>query len=539
MDTMRTTNKTTASPSTNTVIMKKTPPSKRKVIRHHACRLKPPCKQGHGGPAKTIVPIGKFFYSEEALIHDLGALKRGAVYKDDKDFYKRVKSWYKAEVDRCMHKKWVESEVKKEREKKEFDKIMIRPTAITKSVTTKGNLAAGSDANNIDLTNDSSISAGVADSPSDSEYSDFDDTHLRKVMALTTTTPIRKNPQALQTPSPTPDKPTPTRVQPSRAVKRKAEALLLPPTPPQTPSSKRQKVTLIIKRPNAKPGKEQSEKTPVGETQGDYSLSKLDFQESQPSYADRGDLADGMAVAYFMISVEKAIEAAINELVASRLGNGVLSLSSPRENNQGIRARWRRYGSISHAEGQGRNVQEESKGEEDVFEPAGDAVPGEDWRPLAPSCSAPETKKKGLKKGLELRLASREGTPAPEAPMELSPTLGRWQVAGRRASGSSVMRLRLDVESEAVTVNKESGTGSEGRGAVVVSPVEESSRRSVQVSGLKFDVELRALEVGQDGEGRKDILFHMLLPGAPDVVRYLADPSSSHSGVQELTVDID
>ncbi|KAK3948296.1 hypothetical protein QBC32DRAFT_381701 [Pseudoneurospora amorphoporcata] len=494
--TAKTTNKTTASPSTNTVTMKKTPPSKRKAIRHHACRLKPPCKQGHGGPAETIGPIGKFFYSEEALIHDLGALKRGAVCKDEMDFYKRVKSWYKAEVDRCMHKKWVESEVKKEREKKEFDKIMIRPTAITKSVTTKGKLAAGSDANNIDLSDDSSISAGVADNPSDSEYSDFDDTHLRKAMALATTTPIRKNPQALQTPSPTPDKPTPTRVQPSRAVKRKAEALLLPPTPPQTPSSKRQKVTLIIKRPNAKPEKAQSEKTPVGETQGDYSLSKLDFQESQPSYADRGDLADGMDVAYFMISVEKAIEAAINELVASRLGNRVRSLSSPRENNQGIRARWRRYGSISHAEGQGRIVQEESKDEEEVFEPAGDAVPGEDWRPLAPSCSAPETKKgvlkKGLKKGLELRLASREGTPAPEAPMELSPTLGRWQVAGRRASGSSAMRLRLDVESGAITMDKESGAGSEGGGAVVVSPVEESSRRSVQVSGLKFDVELRA-----------------------------------------------
>lgn len=84
---------------------------KRKPIGHHACRLNPPCKKGHGGPAKTILPIGKYFFSEEALIHDLRALKRGAVYNDEKNFYKRVKAWYKAEVDRLMHRKQVESEV--------------------------------------------------------------------------------------------------------------------------------------------------------------------------------------------------------------------------------------------------------------------------------------------------------------------------------------------------------------------------------------------------------------------------------------------
>lgn len=98
-------------PRTLQATMKKTPTPKGKAIRHHTCRLNPPCKQGHGGPAKAILPIGKYFFSEEALEHDLGALKKGAVYKGDKEFYKRVKAWYKAEVDRCMHRKLVESEV--------------------------------------------------------------------------------------------------------------------------------------------------------------------------------------------------------------------------------------------------------------------------------------------------------------------------------------------------------------------------------------------------------------------------------------------
>ncbi|KAK3503823.1 hypothetical protein B0T13DRAFT_142020 [Neurospora crassa] len=516
-------------PRTLQVTMKKAPTPKRKAIRHHACRLNPPCKHGHGGPAKTILPIGKYFFSEEALEHDLGALKKGAVYKDNKEFYKRVKAWYKAEVDRCMHRKLVESEAKKEKEEKELEKIMIRPMAVTRPVTTKRTLAAAADSDDTDLSDDRSTSESV-DSPTESAYSDFEDYRLQKVIASRATTPMRQNPKILQTPSPSPNKSTPTRVQPSRAAKRKAEPPSLPLTPIQTPSPKRQKVASSIKHPSPEPKVEEPGKEPVEETKGDYSLSKLDLDEFQPSYADRGEMADGLDVASFMISVEKAVETAVSELVAARLGNGVLSLFSPRESDQGIRARWRRFGSISHAGGQGRILEAERKDDEDVFEPAGDAVPGEDRRPPVPSRSTLATielgvvggKKKGVKKGLKLRLASREGTPAPEAKMELSPTLGRWQLADRRGSGFSglagpvrpgteqLVKLELKVDSKAVVVDRECGPESGNRDAVAKTPVEESNKRSVQVSGLRFDVELRSLEVGRDGEGRKEIRFHML-----------------------------
>ncbi|EGO54290.1 hypothetical protein NEUTE1DRAFT_124568 [Neurospora tetrasperma FGSC 2508] len=455
-------------PRTLQATMKKTPTPKRKAIRHHACRLNPPCKQGHGGPAKTILPIGKYFFSEEALEHDLGALKKGAVYKGDKEFYKRVKAWYKAEVDRCMHRKLVESEAEKEKEKKELKKLMIRPMAVTRPVTTKRTLAAAADSDDIDLSDDRSTSQSD-ESPSESDYSDFEDEHLRKVIALRASTPIRQNPQKLQTPSPSPNKLTPTRVQPSRAAKRKAEPPLLPLTPIQTPSPKRQKVTLNIKRPNPLPKAGHPGKEPAEETKGDYSLSKLDLDEFQPSYADRGELADRLDVASFMISVEKAVETAVSELVAARLGNG---------------------------------------DDEEVFEPAGDAVPGENWRPPALSRSALATielgvvggKKKGVKKGLELRLASREGTPAPEAEMKLSPTLGRWQLADRRGSGFSglagpgrprteqLVKLELKVDLKAVVVDKECGPASENRDAVAKTPVEESNKRSVQCSSGHFQV---------------------------------------------------
>ncbi|KAL0469673.1 hypothetical protein QR685DRAFT_572639 [Neurospora intermedia] len=447
--TLQATDKTTP----KTTPMKKTPTPKRKAIRHHACRLNPPCKQGHGGPAKTILPIGKYFFSEEALEHDLDALRKGAVYKGDKEFYKRV--------NRCMHRKLVENEAKKEKEEKELERIMIRPVAVTRPVTTKRTFAAAADSDDIDLSDHRATSESVA-SPTEPAYSDFEDDHLGKVIALRATTPIRQNPKILLTPSPSPGKLTPTRVQPSRAAKRKAEPPSFPLTPIQTPSPKRQTVASNIKRPSPLLKAEQPEKKPVEETKGDYSLSKLDLDEFQPSHADRGEMADGLDVASFMISVEKAVETAVSELVAARLGNG-------------------------------------GKDDEEVFEPAGDAVPGEDWRSPVPSRFTPATaeletvgRKKGVKKGLELRLASREGTPAPEAEMELSPTLGRWQLADRRDSGFSglagpgrprteqLVKLELRVDSKAVVVDKECGPELGSRGTMVKTPVDESNKRSVQ-----------------------------------------------------------
>lgn len=400
-------------------------------------------------------------------------------------------------------------------EEKKLDGIMIRPMAtITKSGTTTVSASKGIESLSESSSRTSETSRDSVSS-SDAEYSDFEDDHLRKIQGLRVTTPIRRNAAMVQTPSP-----TPARVQPSRAAKRKADTPTLPPTPVNTPSPKRRKVTLIIKRPNPQPEAEQPETSK--ETKGDYTLSELDSEEYQPNYSDRGEMAKGLDVANFMINLEKAVDSAVNELVAARLGNGVLSISSPRASNQGISARWRRVQSISYPRGQGgfavQNSKDDEEEEAEMFEPAGDAVPGEDWRPPKPPRSPIETKKGVNKKGLEIRLLSREGTPAPEAEMQVSPTLGRWQLADKRASGTSkfgeerlkvenMVQLKVDVKSEGGATVKERGPLS---GGLMESPLEESNRRLVHVSGLKFDVELRTLEVGQDGEGKKDVRFHML-----------------------------
>lgn len=397
---------------------------------------------------------------------------------------------------------------------------MIRPLAITKSGTTTGSASKDDieSSESSSLTSETSRDDSVS---SDSEYSDFEDDHLRKITTLRATTPIRKHAKMLQTPSP-----TPARVQPSRAVKRKAETPPLPPTPAKTPSPQRRKFTLLInKRPNPEQDTEQPGNLSEEKTKGNYVLSELDFKEYQLDYSDRGEMADGLEVANFMIGLEKAVEDAVSELVAARLGNGILSLSSPRASNQGIRARWRRFESISFPRGQGRIMQgsKDEEEEAEVFEPAGDAVAGEDWRPPRPSLSAmtPETKKKGTKKkgtkkkgtkkkgtkkGLALRPTPREGTPAPEAEMQISPTLGRWQLADRRAS----VQLKVEIKSEEVLAVRERGSVSGGDGGEADTPIEEPNRRLVQVSGLKFNVELRTLEVGHDGEGKRVIWFHML-----------------------------
>lgn len=73
-----------------------------------SCKLVPPCKQGDHGPSinskgeNAVRRIGKYYFSEDALKHDLAALKRGDIYGWD-EFYKRAKAWYKGEVDRLLH----------------------------------------------------------------------------------------------------------------------------------------------------------------------------------------------------------------------------------------------------------------------------------------------------------------------------------------------------------------------------------------------------------------------------------------------------
>lgn len=75
---------------------------------HSSCRLLPPCQQGKHGSyldsdgRHATKPIGKYYFTEDALKHDLAALKRGDIY-DKHEFYTRAKAWYKAEIDRLVH----------------------------------------------------------------------------------------------------------------------------------------------------------------------------------------------------------------------------------------------------------------------------------------------------------------------------------------------------------------------------------------------------------------------------------------------------
>lgn len=77
-----------------------------------ACQLVPPCKQGnHGvhyfdGVLQVPKAIGKYHFTELALKHDMAALQKGVVY-EKADFYKRAKAWYKAEIDRLLHRQRV------------------------------------------------------------------------------------------------------------------------------------------------------------------------------------------------------------------------------------------------------------------------------------------------------------------------------------------------------------------------------------------------------------------------------------------------
>lgn len=74
-----------------------------------ACQLVPPCKEGNhlvqsgcGGTDTRPRTIGRYFVSENALKHDLAALRRGKVYTKQ-EFYRRARAWYKAEIDRILH----------------------------------------------------------------------------------------------------------------------------------------------------------------------------------------------------------------------------------------------------------------------------------------------------------------------------------------------------------------------------------------------------------------------------------------------------
>ncbi|KAM7221858.1 hypothetical protein V8F06_002851 [Rhypophila decipiens] len=70
------------------------------------CQLVPPCRERNHGIQPSVDTayrkIGKYYFTEEALKHDLAALKRGKVYIKQ-EFFPRARAWYKADIDRILH----------------------------------------------------------------------------------------------------------------------------------------------------------------------------------------------------------------------------------------------------------------------------------------------------------------------------------------------------------------------------------------------------------------------------------------------------
>ncbi|KAM7190229.1 hypothetical protein V8F33_009589 [Rhypophila sp. PSN 637] len=71
-----------------------------------SCQLIPPCREGNHGVQPSVDTayrkIGKYYFTEKALKHDLAALKRGKVYTKQ-EFFRRARAWYKADIDRILH----------------------------------------------------------------------------------------------------------------------------------------------------------------------------------------------------------------------------------------------------------------------------------------------------------------------------------------------------------------------------------------------------------------------------------------------------
>ncbi|KAK3381926.1 hypothetical protein B0H63DRAFT_546669 [Podospora didyma] len=87
-------------------------------LHESPCQIIPPCRQGnHGahlsseGGMQATKAMGKYHFTEPALKHDLNALQKGKVYSAD-EFYTRAKAWYKAEIDRLLHREKVKQEAR-------------------------------------------------------------------------------------------------------------------------------------------------------------------------------------------------------------------------------------------------------------------------------------------------------------------------------------------------------------------------------------------------------------------------------------------
>ncbi|KAK4149040.1 hypothetical protein C8A00DRAFT_19229 [Chaetomidium leptoderma] len=385
------------------------------------CKLEPPCDRGNHGFHITWQgeyvgrPIGKYYFTEDALKHDLAALKKGEVYDKD-EFYKRAKSWYKAEIDRLIHLE------------------RVKATA--------------------------AIPAEKDAEPSP--------------VPVPATIPSSKD----QPPPP----PAPIRVQPSRAAKRKAAE----PPPTKRPPPRKRKAPAPTAAADQRPGLPSAD--PKHETIGDYSLAAYDWAqflngnrgEHRPSPWSYVQL-QGMDVAYFCVRMGRAVRKKVEEIHLVRdkaqADSDPGAKSAKGEDAAGVKKKKTETTQKSQppklqiepvnlkpSPFRCALIDHEYPKPTAPFEPAAALAPGEDWRPprlIPPTISlglgqdgdnsrerTPEMiAKTGSWAAEEVsRRRERErkaGQQAPEAEMEISPTLGRW----RRHSDSEAERQRgLPVE---------------------------------------------------------------------------------------------
>ncbi|KAK4034844.1 hypothetical protein C8A01DRAFT_18410, partial [Parachaetomium inaequale] len=403
---------------------------------HSPCRLIPPCKQGNHGlhitpnGERAIKIIGKYYFTEDALEHDLAALQRGAVYGRD-EFFKRAKAWYKAEIDRLLHLERVRE----------------------------------------------SQTLPAADAAEPSPASEAPTT------AIENATPIPSRVAVVRSQ-------TPTRIQPARAAKRRAAAPPSTKRPPRRTKTAPAPNPAPIQRRGPQPAG--PKRTSTGdETRGDYALAAYDWAQFLNGNRGEHDVSpwsyvqlQGLDVAYFCMRLERAAGEKIEEVLARdvlQVGaqaegaaeDGDADRASARAEEQQPQARKTEKNPYTELQIQIRHTPNprcallsHSRPSSNPkppapFQPAAALAPGEDWRPPTITTTPPTSTTtgphlKGTATTSKLRVidnitsVNREPTPttswaadevsrreemnrkqreqqAPEADMEISPTLGRWR----------------------------------------------------------------------------------------------------------------
>ncbi|KAK0702931.1 hypothetical protein B0T21DRAFT_299653 [Apiosordaria backusii] len=350
-------------------------------------------------------PIGRYHSTEDALKHDLSALKKGEIYNCN-EFYKRAKAWYKAEIDRMLHLQHLEQ--------------VIMPT------------------------DRSDMFVGYLSFPSK-----LPTNSINEVKA-------------------------PTRTQPSRAAKRKLAQTTTAPIPKPPPATRRKTGTAAVS---------------IG---GDYTLAPYDWTRSllrrdsntvaAPSPITKPDPQPGLEVAYFSLRLQRATATKISQLLSS----GYLQ----RRNAGKLRCALNPAG-----RGKKYRVPRESD-----FQPAAGKLPGEDWTSSSPNTPTfGQVLERFDTEGDVDVERSRTGTPAPEAPMEVSPTLGRWPVFGScRPPGW----LQDKAREQKKPVEKEFKATKQMR--LMAEKLERDNL--VEVGGLRFAVDLCQSQDGSE-EGARFVML--------------------------------